>query len=190
MLLVYTSEQAKARLASPDEYVVSPNPDSFNIVIQVGPPWRSRLLPPPLLPNACPEPGPELRDRGDPRPDRQRLPRTYSQTAKGTQLYDMSLFLSLSLSVCRRFTWYCHCLSTDVCATKVFDRVIDLTEGLRRWYDIPFTPLEALSAEKEFLLHAGPTYSSNAPLIDSLEVYGLPKDKFRWKVRTADSSMR
>jgi E3 ubiquitin-protein ligase UBR4 len=57
-----------------------------------------------------------------------------------------------------------------------------LEEGVRRWYDLPFTNVEALLAEEEFSLFVGPTFGGfSAPRIDSLEVYGRSKDDFGWK---------
>eukprot|EP01018_Ginkgo_biloba_P024431 Gb_03145 [translate_table: standard] len=64
----------------------------------------------------------------------------------------------------------------------VFQRTIKLEEGMRCWYDIPFTNAEALLADEEFTLTIGPTYNgSSLPRIDSLEVYGRSKDDFGWK---------
>lgn len=64
----------------------------------------------------------------------------------------------------------------------IFQRVIKLEEGMRCWYDIPFTNAEALLADEEFTLTIGPTFNgSSLPRIDSLEVYGRAKDDFGWK---------
>lgn len=64
----------------------------------------------------------------------------------------------------------------------IFQRVIKLDEGMRSWYDIPFTVAESLLADEEFLISVGPTFNGAAlPRIDSLEVYGRAKDEFGWK---------
>ncbi|XP_073156563.1 auxin transport protein BIG [Henckelia pumila] len=64
----------------------------------------------------------------------------------------------------------------------VFQRVIKLDEGMRSWYDIPFTVAESLLADEEFTISIGRTFSGSAlPRIDSLEVYGRAKDEFGWK---------
>ncbi|KAK9116429.1 hypothetical protein Sjap_015376 [Stephania japonica] len=64
----------------------------------------------------------------------------------------------------------------------VFQRVIKLDEGMRSWYDIPFTTAECLLADEEFTISVGPTFSgSTLPRIDSLEIYGRAKDEFGWK---------
>nr|GMC67386.1 auxin transport protein BIG [Ipomoea batatas] len=69
----------------------------------------------------------------------------------------------------------------------VFQRVIKLDEGMRSWYDIPFTVAESLLADEEFIIGVGPTFSGSAlPRIDSLEVYGQAKDEFGWKEKMND----
>lgn len=69
----------------------------------------------------------------------------------------------------------------------VFQRVIKLDEGMRSWYDIPFTVAESLLADEEFTIGVGPTFSGSAlPRIDSLEVYGQAKDEFGWKEKMND----
>lgn len=65
---------------------------------------------------------------------------------------------------------------------SIFQRVIKLDEGMRSWYDIPFTVAESLLADEEFTISIGPTFNGSAlPRIDSLEVYGRAKDEFGWK---------
>ncbi|CAI9109909.1 OLC1v1009837C1 [Oldenlandia corymbosa var. corymbosa] len=65
---------------------------------------------------------------------------------------------------------------------NVFQRVIKLDEGMRSWYDIPFTVAESLLADEEFSISVGPPFGGSAlPRIDSLEVYGRAKDEFGWK---------
>jgi E3 ubiquitin-protein ligase UBR4 len=64
----------------------------------------------------------------------------------------------------------------------IFQRVIKLDEGIRSWYDIPFTVAESLLADEEFRVCFGPAFNRSAlPRIDSLEVYGRAKDEFGWK---------
>ncbi|KAL8124720.1 auxin transport protein BIG isoform X1 [Apium graveolens] len=65
---------------------------------------------------------------------------------------------------------------------SIFQRVIKLDEGMRSWYDIPFTVAESLLADEEFAVSIGPTFNRSAlPRIDSFEVYGRAKDEFGWK---------
>lgn len=65
---------------------------------------------------------------------------------------------------------------------NIFQRVIKLDEGMRSWYDIPFTVAESLLADEEFTISVGPTFNGSAlPRIDSLEVYARAKDEFGWK---------
>jgi E3 ubiquitin-protein ligase UBR4 len=64
----------------------------------------------------------------------------------------------------------------------IFQRVVKLDEGMRSWYDIPFTVAESLLADEEFTITVGPTFNGSAlPRIDSFEVYGRAKDEFGWK---------
>lgn len=64
----------------------------------------------------------------------------------------------------------------------IFQRTIRLDEGMRSWYDIPFTVAESLLADEEFTISVGHTFNgSSMPRIDSLEVYGRAKDEFGWK---------
>lgn len=64
----------------------------------------------------------------------------------------------------------------------IFQRVIKFDEGMRSWYDIPFTIAESLLADEEFTISVGRTFDDiNMPRIDSLEVYGRAKDEFGWK---------
>lgn len=64
----------------------------------------------------------------------------------------------------------------------IFQRMIKFDEGMRCWYDIPFTVAESLLADEEFTVSIGATFNGSAlPRIDSLEVYGRPKDEFGWK---------
>lgn len=61
-------------------------------------------------------------------------------------------------------------------------RVVRLDEGMRSWYDIPFTTAESLVADEEFSVNVGRTFNgSTMPRIDCLEVYGRAKDEFGWK---------
>jgi E3 ubiquitin-protein ligase UBR4 len=64
----------------------------------------------------------------------------------------------------------------------IFNRVIKLDEGMRSWYDIPFTTAESLLADEEITITVGRTFDgSSIPRIDSIEVYGRAKDEFGWK---------
>ncbi|XP_050227128.1 auxin transport protein BIG [Mercurialis annua] len=73
----------------------------------------------------------------------------------------------------------------------IFQRVIKFDEGMRSWYDVPFTVAESLLADEEFLISVGPTFNNSAlPRIDSLEVYGRAKDEFGWKEKMDDIEAR
>lgn len=64
----------------------------------------------------------------------------------------------------------------------IFQRAIKLDEGMRSWYDIPFTIAESLLADEEFTISVGRTFDgSTMPRIDCLEIYGRAKDEFGWK---------
>ena len=64
----------------------------------------------------------------------------------------------------------------------IFQRVIKLDEGMRSWYDIPFTVAESLLADEEITISIGPTFNrATLPRIDTLEIYGRAKDEFGWK---------
>ncbi|ONK55020.1 uncharacterized protein A4U43_UnF8510 [Asparagus officinalis] len=64
----------------------------------------------------------------------------------------------------------------------IFQRVIKLDEGMRSWYDIPFTVAESLLADEEFTVSVGKTFDgSTMPRIDCMEIYGRAKDEFGWK---------
>lgn len=64
----------------------------------------------------------------------------------------------------------------------IFQRTIKLDEGMRSWYDIPFTVAESLLADEEFTISVGRTFDgSTLPRIDYLEIYGRAKDEFGWK---------
>lgn len=73
----------------------------------------------------------------------------------------------------------------------IFQRAVKLDEGMRSWYDIPFTVAESLLADEEFTLCIGPTFSGSASSrIDSLEIYGRSKDEFGWKEKMDDMEAR
>jgi E3 ubiquitin-protein ligase UBR4 len=64
----------------------------------------------------------------------------------------------------------------------MFHRVVKLDEGMRSWYDVPFTTAESLLADEEFTITVGRTFDgSSMPRVDSIEVYGRAKDEFGWK---------
>lgn len=69
----------------------------------------------------------------------------------------------------------------------IFQRTVKLDEGMRSWYDIPFTVAESLLADEEFTICIGPTFSgSSSSRVDSLEIYGRSKDEFGWKEKMDD----
>ncbi|KAJ1697807.1 hypothetical protein LUZ63_006319 [Rhynchospora breviuscula] len=65
---------------------------------------------------------------------------------------------------------------------SLFHRTIKLDEGIRSWYDIPFTTAESLLADEEFTISVGITHDKlSTPRLDFLEIYGRAKDDFGWK---------
>lgn len=65
---------------------------------------------------------------------------------------------------------------------ELFGRTIETLPSSRRWYDIPFSPLESLLADKEFTVSIPSVLpNGNEPIIDSLEVYAQSKEDFGWK---------
>lgn len=67
-------------------------------------------------------------------------------------------------------------------SVSFFQRVVKLDEGMRSWYDIPFTTPESILADEEFTVSVGSSFNgSTLPRIDFLEVYGRAKEEFGWK---------
>lgn len=65
---------------------------------------------------------------------------------------------------------------------SIFQRVIKLDEGMKSWYDVPFTVAESLLSDEEFVITVGPTFNGTLlSRIDTLEIYGRSKDEFGWK---------
>lgn len=65
---------------------------------------------------------------------------------------------------------------------SLFHRAIKIDEGIKSWYDIPFTTAESLLADEEFTIAVGPTHDSlSTSRLDFLEIYGRAKDDFGWK---------
>lgn len=75
---------------------------------------------------------------------------------------------------------------------RIFDRVVKTHESVRRWYDIPFTHPESISAEHEFAIVLSGTHTGNAnpPIIDSVEVYGMSKEEFGWDAVLAQNAAK
>eukprot|EP01133_Synstelium_polycarpum_P011499 gene11499-13413_t len=70
---------------------------------------------------------------------------------------------------------------------KVLDRSIEITNGMRRWYDIALTPEESYKSAKQLTLTATATFNpGNAPIIDSVEVYARSKESSGWSDLAAD----
>ncbi|KAF2077723.1 hypothetical protein CYY_000970 [Polysphondylium violaceum] len=64
---------------------------------------------------------------------------------------------------------------------RIYNRVIPVKEGMKRWYDIPLTNEEALKSSKKVTLVAGPSFTlGNSPIIDQIEVYGKAKSSIGW----------
>ncbi|KAK3280427.1 hypothetical protein CYMTET_11725 [Cymbomonas tetramitiformis] len=65
---------------------------------------------------------------------------------------------------------------------RIFGRSVQLEEGVRRWYDLPFTTAESLLADQEATLTVGPAlHEACAPRVDQLEVYVQSKEEFGFK---------
>eukprot|EP00727_Mastigamoeba_balamuthi_P002214 m51a1_g11990 putative auxin transport protein big-like (3533) ;mRNA; f:886903-898969 len=117
-----TSDSAKQRLLRPDEYLVSPKQERFEVV----------------LINADP-----------------------SVAVVGVRVFLGNASLK-------------H-IPQEI---RVLGHRVATTPELKRWYDIPFTMEEALAAEREIPLQLSACHvPSSKPVLDSLEVYGLPRDE-------------
>jgi E3 ubiquitin-protein ligase UBR4 len=65
---------------------------------------------------------------------------------------------------------------------SLFHRAIKIDEGIKSWYDIPFTTAESLLADEEFTVTVGPAHDRiSTSRLDYLEIYGRAKDDFGWK---------
>jgi E3 ubiquitin-protein ligase UBR4 len=60
--------------------------------------------------------------------------------------------------------------------------------GLRRWYDIPFTVIESLTADRSFTLTVESAPGGQLPRIDTIEIYARSKEDFGWRAKA--ESMR
>jgi E3 ubiquitin-protein ligase UBR4 len=70
-------------------------------------------------------------------------------------------------------------IPSEVC---LFHRAMKIDEGIKSWYDIPFTTAESLLADEEFTVTVGPTHNRiSISRLDCLEIYGRAKDDFGWK---------
>ncbi|XP_022084216.1 E3 ubiquitin-protein ligase UBR4-like isoform X1 [Acanthaster planci] len=66
---------------------------------------------------------------------------------------------------------------------EVFGRStqVQLTSTRNRWFDIPFTREESLTADKKFTLFVGPSVDpAGVTMVDSIKVYGKTKENFGW----------
>ncbi len=67
---------------------------------------------------------------------------------------------------------------------RMGSRMLELTEGARKWYDVAL-PVEDMAAHAhELVLQCGPCFvAGNATLLDGLEVYAQTKHAFDWDHR-------
>ncbi|XP_068695175.1 E3 ubiquitin-protein ligase UBR4-like isoform X2 [Montipora foliosa] len=64
---------------------------------------------------------------------------------------------------------------------EIFGRVIQLSLTRNRWFDLPFTREESLSADKKFSLFIGQSLDpSGVTMLDSVKVYSKTKEAFGW----------
>eukprot|EP00795_Rhopilema_esculentum_P010771 gene10771-19563_t len=64
---------------------------------------------------------------------------------------------------------------------EVFGRVIPLRLSRGRWFDIPFTKAESLTADKKITVTFGPSSdSSGINMVDSIKVHCKTKESFGW----------
>ncbi|XP_033643062.1 E3 ubiquitin-protein ligase UBR4-like [Asterias rubens] len=64
---------------------------------------------------------------------------------------------------------------------EVFGRSTQLTSSRNRWFDIPFTREESLTADKKLTLFVGPSVDpAGVTMVDSIKVYGKTKENFGW----------
>ncbi len=131
VLQQYTSDVAKQRLASAEEYLMSPSASGFKLIVQNG---NNDMV-----------------------------------------MVGVRVLLGSSKASLQHTPQH----------IKLFDRLIDVVQGVRRWYDIPFTQEETLASDKEFTLHLSACANGNEPILDSMEVYAKPKDEYAWKEKQA-----
>ncbi|XP_071948294.1 E3 ubiquitin-protein ligase UBR4-like isoform X1 [Antedon mediterranea] len=64
---------------------------------------------------------------------------------------------------------------------EVFGRSTQASLLRNRWYDMPFTRDESLTADKKFTLFVGASQDpNNVTMVDSIKVYGKTKESFGW----------
>ncbi|XP_074621519.1 E3 ubiquitin-protein ligase UBR4-like isoform X3 [Acropora palmata] len=75
----------------------------------------------------------------------------------------------------------CQSLEKAPSFVEIFGRVIQLSLTRNRWFDLPFTREESLSADKKFSLFIGQSLDpSGVTMLDSVKVYSKTKEAFGW----------
>lgn len=71
---------------------------------------------------------------------------------------------------------------------EIFGRIITTTTTRSRWFDIPFSREESLQADKKITIMFGPSQDpETVTVLESLKIYGKPKDAFGWPEEHDDS---
>lgn len=64
---------------------------------------------------------------------------------------------------------------------EMFGRSIPVYGSRVRWYDVPFTREESLTADRKMVINFGPSSDpNNVIMVDSIKVYGKSKESFSW----------
>ncbi|XP_006813837.2 E3 ubiquitin-protein ligase UBR4-like, partial [Saccoglossus kowalevskii] len=64
---------------------------------------------------------------------------------------------------------------------EMFGRSVQINLSRNRWYDMPFTRDESLTADKKFTIFVGPSVDpAGVTMLDSIKVYGKTKEAFGW----------
>ena len=70
---------------------------------------------------------------------------------------------------------------------ELFGRTIPLNVIRNRWYDLPFTREESISADKKMTLTFGPSNDpASVTMVDSIKMYGKSKESFSWPDEESD----
>lgn len=64
---------------------------------------------------------------------------------------------------------------------ELFGRSVQVYLNRSRWYDLPFTREESLTADKKIILTFGPSNDPNSvTMVDAIKIYGKTKESFVW----------
>ncbi|XP_013777424.1 E3 ubiquitin-protein ligase UBR4-like isoform X2 [Limulus polyphemus] len=70
---------------------------------------------------------------------------------------------------------------------EVFGRCVQVSLTRNRWFDLPFTHEESLTADKKLTITFGPSSDpSGITMVDSIKIYGKSKENFGWPEDSED----